>query len=143
MKFINDVNVQEYETSLDELGLLANVSSDAFKPLNMLTNRTNTVRGYYCCDDRVSVACINGTIKLVLFDLNPKSSTEHDTNEFFMGETKPLLISMPKNVAFCWQCISSIDAIVVTTMKNYNCVIDPHSEEKQVEQLGFAIPYTF
>ena len=143
MKFINDVSIHEYEVTIDELGTLANVCNDSFKPVNVLTNRTNTIRGYYCCDDKVMIACVNGTIKLVLFDLNQKSSTEHDINEFFMGEAKPLLITIPKNVAFSWQCISSIDSIVVTTMKNYNCVINPYSEDKQIEQLGFAIPYTF
>jgi len=143
MKFIDNVKVEKLEIVTDELGWSLQISDDAFKPIQTIVNRKDAIRGYYVCNYNVNIVCICGMIKLILFDMNEDSATKYDTNEFFIGEREPFLISIPPFVAFAWKCISDVGSNVVLTMKNYKQIIDPFSEDLQTEQIGFPIPYKF
>jgi|GEM_PF-6106706 len=143
MKFIDNVKVEKLEIVTDELGWSLYVSDNAFKSVQTIVNRKDAIRGYYTCDYSVNMVCVNGMIKLILFDTNEDSATKYDINDFFMGERNPFLITIPPFVAFSWKCVSDTGSIVILTMKNYKQLIDPFNEDLQTEQLGFTIPYKF
>ena len=78
------------------------------------------------------ITCIDGMIKLVLFDGRPNSKTFNEIDEFFIGESNPLLVKVPKNVWHGFKCISDEESIVINVpTKPYN-----HSEPDE-----FRLPY--
>ena len=60
-----------------------------------------------------NVCCIQGMIKLVLFDSRKDSPTFKEINQFYLGIHNPLLIQIPSNIYHGWMCISQEEAIVV------------------------------
>ncbi len=80
-----------------------------------------------------NVACVEGMIKLVLYDPRPESPTYGEINEFFIGIHNPTLVQIPPNVFHGWKCISEREAIIVNIpTKPYNYTkpdevrVDPH-----------------
>ena len=59
-----------------------------------------------------NLACIAGTIKLVLVDTRAGSPTAGTVNEFFLGSQNPTLVQVPNLVYHGWKCISTETAIV-------------------------------
>lgn len=79
---------------------------------------------------------IKGMIKTVLYDRRAGSSTEGETNEFFMGERNPIVVTIPKGVLHGMKGIGPETGILlnlVTEPYNYRepdeYRVDPHSGE--------------
>lgn len=60
-----------------------------------------------------NVACVQGMIKLVLYDPREQSPTFKQINKFYLGLHNPLLLHIPKGVYHGWMCVSPEEAIVV------------------------------
>jgi dTDP-4-dehydrorhamnose 3,5-epimerase len=83
-----------------------------------------------------NVACLQGTIKLVLFDARENSPTYKEINEFFLGIHNPMLVQIPPFVYHGWKCVSLEEAIVInipTELYNYEKPdefrLDPHNND--------------
>ena len=69
-----------------------------------------------------NVACVKGMIKLALCDLREDSPTHGEVMEIFMGEHKPILVHIPKEVYHGWKCVSENEAYIIncpTELFNY------------------------
>lgn len=69
-----------------------------------------------------NIACINGMIKLVLYDDREKSKTKKETNEFTIGERNPTIVKIPPEVWHGFKTITGEYAIVLnvpTELYNY------------------------
>ncbi len=65
-----------------------------------------------------NITAIKGMLKLVLYDGRSTSPTNGEINEFFIGEHKPMLVHVPKNIYHGWKCIGQDEALVI------NCVTE-------------------
>ncbi len=86
-----------------------------------------------------NVVCVRGMIKLALFDDREGSPTRGTVQEIFMGEHRPVLVHIPKEVYHGWKCVSEYEAYVVnmpTALYNYD---DP--DEHRLPWDAPEIPY--
>jgi len=67
--------------------------------------------------------CVNGKVKLALYDAREDSSTFKEINEFILGLEEPKLIQIPSGVYHGFKCISANEAIVI------NVVTEPYNKE--------------
>jgi dTDP-4-dehydrorhamnose 3,5-epimerase len=84
-------------------------------------------------------ACINGRMRLALYDARPKSKTRGEINEFELGLDNPLLVKIPRNVYHGFKCVSASEAIVInvpTLSYNYK-----KPDEFRIDAYDNGIPY--
>ncbi|MBU4193675.1 MAG: dTDP-4-dehydrorhamnose 3,5-epimerase family protein [Actinobacteria bacterium] len=60
-----------------------------------------------------NVVCVRGMIKLGLYDGRKGSGTEGEVMEIFLGENRPVLVHIPREVHHGWKCVSEEEAYVV------------------------------
>ncbi len=88
-----------------------------------------------------NLACVQGMLKLALYDDRESSRTRGEVNEFFVGEHNPLLIHIPAGVKHGWKCISQYEAVVVnvpTEVYDYN-----NPDELRTDPYSNDIPYSW
>jgi dTDP-4-dehydrorhamnose 3,5-epimerase len=86
-----------------------------------------------------NVACVQGMIKLALYDPREDSPTFNQVDQFYMGVHQPLLVQVPRGVYHGWMCVSQEEAVVVnipTEVYNYE---DP--DEHRLDAHNNDIPY--
>ncbi len=86
-----------------------------------------------------NVACVQGMIKLALYDPREDSPTFNQVDQFYLGAHQPLLVQIPRDVYHGWMCVSPEEAIVVnipTESYNYK---DP--DEHRLDAHNNDIPY--
>lgn len=78
-----------------------------------------------------------GMIKLVLYDSRPKSRTNGEITELFIGEENYCLVTIPPNIWNGFKCVGLKIAVVA------NCTDKPYksSEVQRMDPLGTKIPY--
>ncbi len=65
--------------------------------------------------------CIQGTVKLGLYDARENSATRGEVNEIYLSEHRPALVRIPPGVYHGWMCVSDVESIVVNvTTECYN-----------------------
>jgi dTDP-4-dehydrorhamnose 3,5-epimerase len=89
--------------------------------------------------DRVFVSV--GVLKWVLYDLRENSPTKHMINEFYMGERRPGLLTIPPYVAHATQNVGTIEAVFVNMPTRAYEHADPDKYRIPVE--SGVIPYSF
>ena len=60
-----------------------------------------------------NVACVQGMIKLVLYDAREQSPTYKLVDQFYLGLHNPLLVQIPKGIYHGWMCVSQEEAIIL------------------------------
>ena len=60
-----------------------------------------------------TITCVNGMLKLVLYDKRENSPTKGELQEFYIGEHNPLLVQIPPGVCHGWKCVSQEEAIAL------------------------------
>ncbi len=85
----------------------------------------------------LNYAVVIGTIKLVLYDDRPTSSTHGELQEIFVGEPNYCLIKIPPMVWNGFKGIGTVPAVVA------NCATIPHdpSEIERLDPTSNRIPY--
>ena len=85
----------------------------------------------------LNYACVEGRIKLVLYDSREDSPTRGELMEIFLGPDNYLLVLIPPNVWNGFKGMSAPYAIVA------NCCTHPHDPSRSVRMDPFdnAIPY--
>ena len=83
--------------------------------------------------------CIQGKMRLALYDARPKSPTYKEVNDFVISLESPMLVHIPKNVYHGFKCVSDIEAIVINTVTfpyNYK-----NPDEYRLDPYDNDIPY--
>lgn len=83
----------------------------------------------------------SGTAKIVLYDNRPESKTYGKINEIYLGEEKPGLVIIPKNVFHAVQNVGSNEVVFI------NMPSQPYNHENpdryRVDPASGEIPYEF
>lgn len=87
----------------------------------------------------LNYAVVQGTIKLVLYDDRPESSTHGELMELFVGEGNYVLVKIPPQVWNGFKGVGVEPAIVA------NCSTIPHSPDEivRMDPLDNPIPYNW
>ena len=111
-----------------------------FGQVYMTTAYPGVVKGWHYHhkqDDNLTV--VKGMVKLVLYDRRPDSPTCGEISEFFIGEHRPLLVHIPREVAHGFKAVGTEEAIIV------NLVTEPYDyqnpDEFRIEPHGTEISY--
>jgi dTDP-4-dehydrorhamnose 3,5-epimerase len=86
-----------------------------------------------------NIACVDGMIKLALYDGRPESPTYRQTNQFYIGVHNPMLVQVPPGVFHGWTCVSQEEALIV------NIPTEPYDranpDEERLDPHKNDIPY--
>jgi dTDP-4-dehydrorhamnose 3,5-epimerase len=143
---IEDVKTKNLKVIPDERGRLMEIlrQDDSlflkFGQVYMTTTYPEVVKAWHKHEKQAdNVACIQGMIKLVLYDPRKKSSTYKEVNQFLIGIHNPMLVQIPAGVYHGWMCLSANEAIIVnipTETYNYE-----HPDEQRIDPHDNDIPY--
>ena len=121
MKLIEGVRVKTLRVLPDERGRLMEVlrSDDAvffkkFGQAYITTAYPGAIKAWHFHKKQTdNFACIEGMMKVVLYDNRDGSPTKGLINEFFAGIHNPILIQVPPFVIHGFKCVSEREAIVM------------------------------
>ena len=143
---IDGVKVKHLKVIPDERGHLMEILRnddecfEKFGQVYMTTAYPGVVKGWhYHHIQWDNMAVIKGVMKIVLYDGREGSPTKGEVNEFFAGEHRPILLTIPPGVMHGFKCVSQEMAYVVnipTEKYNYD---DP--DEHRVHPHDNDIPY--
>ncbi len=105
-----------------------------FGQVYMTTTYPGVVKAWHKHEKQTdNVACVQGMIKLALYDPREDSPTYGEINQFYIGIYNPELIQIPAGVYHGWMCVSNEEAIIVnvpTEAYNHEAPdeqrLDPH-----------------
>jgi dTDP-4-dehydrorhamnose 3,5-epimerase len=143
---IDGVKTKELRVIPDERGRLMEILRcddnlfSNFGQVYMTTTYPSVVKAWHKHEKQTdNVACIQGMIKLALYDAREKSPTYKEVNEFYLGIHNPLLVQIPAGIYHGWMCVSHEEAIVV------NIPTEPydhqHPDEQRLDPHQNDIPY--
>jgi dTDP-4-dehydrorhamnose 3,5-epimerase len=154
---IDGVMVKQLKVIPDERGrLMECLRSDdelfvRFGQMYVTTTYPGVVKGWHLHDAQWdNIVCAKGMLKLVLHDGrgaageaaavgHEPSPTAGETDEFFIGEHRPLLVRVPPGVWHGWKCVSVEEAFVVnapTEVYKYDA-----PDQRELPHDTGAIPY--
>ena len=132
---IDGVKTKQLKVLPDERGRLMEILRRdeslflKFGQVSMTTTYPNVVKAWHKHEKQTdSVACLQGMIKMALYDAREKSSTFKEVNEFYLGIHNPLLIQIPAGVYHGWMCVSQEEAIII------NIPTEPYNHDQPDEQ---------
>ncbi len=70
---------------------------------------------YDVSGDHVGLSCLQGTMRLVIFDARREFPSFGAMQEYFLGEHRPMRIDIPAGVYFGWQNTSRADLMLWLT----------------------------
>ena len=119
---INGVKVKKLKVICDERGRLMEMlrnDDDLFIKFGQsyaTTAYPGVVKGWHYHKKQIdNFVCVQGMMKVVLYDNREDSPTKGEVNEFFMGEYNPILLQIPALVLHGFKCISETAAMVINT----------------------------
>jgi len=143
---IKDVKTKNLKVIPDERGRLMEILRQdnslflKFGQVYISTTYPEVVKAWHKHEKQAdNVACIQGMIKLVLYDSREKSSTYKEVNQFYLGVHNTMLIQIPAGVYHGWMCVSTEEAIIVnipTEAYNYE-----YPDEQRLDPHNNDIPY--
>jgi dTDP-4-dehydrorhamnose 3,5-epimerase len=113
---------------------------EKFGQVYMTTAYPGVVKAWHYHKRQVdNFICIQGMMKVVLYDAREGSPTHGEVNEFFMGIHNPIRLRIPKGVYHGFKCISTDEAVVI------NVPTEPYHRDRPDEHRAPAhdpsIPY--
>jgi dTDP-4-dehydrorhamnose 3,5-epimerase len=140
---IDGVKTKQLKVIPDERGRLMEIlrNDDSlfaqFGQIYMTTTYPGVVKAWHLHKKQTdNVVCLQGMIKLALYDSRADSPTHRELNEFYLGIHNPLLVQIPAGVFHGWMCVSEDEAIVVnipTEAYDYDQPdehrLDPHKND--------------
>jgi len=143
---IDGVKVKGLKVVPDERGRLMEIlrqDDDLFQKFGqvyMTTTFPGVVKDWHCHKIQTdNVACVQGMIKLALFDSRKDSPTKGKVDEFYLGIHNPLLVQIPAGVYHGWMCVSQEEAIIVNIPTEVYVYKQP--DEFRVDPHKNDIPY--
>ena len=86
-----------------------------------------------------NITCVQGMIKLVLFDPREDSPTQGEVVQLYLGTHNPLLVQVPPQIYHGWMCISPEEALIVNCPTEAYNADDP--DEVRLDPHVNSIPY--
>jgi dTDP-4-dehydrorhamnose 3,5-epimerase len=140
---IDGVKTKKLRVIPDERGRLMEILRNddelfrQFGQVYMTTTYPGVVKAWHMHKKQSdNVACVQGMIKLVLFDPREHSPTYKQVDQFYLGLHNPLLVQIPEGIFHGWMCVSSEEAIIVnipTERYDYDNPdefrLDPHDND--------------
>jgi len=140
---IKEVYTKKLRVIPDERGRLMEIlrnDDDMFQKFGqvyMTTTYPGVVKAWHWHKNQTdNVCCIQGMIKLVLYDPREDSPTFQEVDQFYIGIHNPLLVQIPAHVYHGWMCVSQEESIVVNVpSESYNREdpdehrLDPHKND--------------
>jgi len=118
---IDGVKTKELKPIADERGWLMEVLRcddevfEKFGQAYITTTYPDVVKAWHQHKKQTDVvACIKGSVKVVLYDARKDSPTHGEVNEFTIGEDNHLLVVIPPGVYHGWTCISKDTAFILS-----------------------------
>jgi dTDP-4-dehydrorhamnose 3,5-epimerase len=143
---IKGVYTKELRVIPDERGRLMEIlrnDDDIFQKFGqvyMTTTYPGVVKAWHMHKNQTdNVCCVQGMIKLVLYDSRKESPTYKEINHFYLGVHNPLLVQIPSNVYHGWMCVSQAEAVVVNVPTETYDYSDP--DEHRLDPHENDIPY--
>ena len=113
---------------------------EKFGQVYMTTTYPGVVKAWHMHKNQTdNVACVQGMIKLALYDSREDSATHKEVNEFFLGIHSPMLVQIPSGVFHGWMCISEEEAIVINVPTEVYDYENP--DEQRLDPYQNDIPY--
>jgi dTDP-4-dehydrorhamnose 3,5-epimerase len=113
---------------------------ERFGQVYMTTTYPGVVKAWHLHKkQKDNVVCVQGTIKLAVYDPREESPTYKEVNEFYLGTHNPLLVQLPEGVYHGWMCVSLEEAIVVNVPTEVYNREDP--DEFRLDPHANDIPY--
>lgn len=120
---INGVSVKKLKIISDERGRLMEIlrSDDSvfkkFGQVYMTTAYPGVVKAWHWhAKQEDNFTCVQGKMRLALYDARENSPTHTEINDFIMGQDDPILVVIPKMVYHGFKCVSDCEAIVINTV---------------------------
>jgi dTDP-4-dehydrorhamnose 3,5-epimerase len=140
---IDGVKTKRLRVIPDERGRLMEILRNddelflQFGQVYMTTTYPGVVKAWHFHKEQSdNVACVQGMIKLVLYDPREQSPTFKHVDQFYLGLHNPLLVQIPRGIYHGWMCVSPEEAIIVnipTERYNHDSPdefrIDPHDND--------------
>ncbi|GAH02754.1 unnamed protein product [marine sediment metagenome] len=140
---IDGVKTKKLKVIPDERGRLMEILRNdddvfiQFGQVYITTTYPGVVKAWHLHKEQSdNVACVQGMIKLVLYDPREQSSTFKQVDQFYLGLHNPLLVQIPMGVYHGWMCVSTEEAMIVnipTDLFNYDSPdefrVDPHDND--------------
>ena len=143
---IEGVKIKKLKVIPDERGRLMEILRaddevfEKFGQVYMTTTYPGVVKGWHFHKVQSdNVACMQGMIKLVLYDQREGSPTFNDITELYLGVHNPILVHIPAEVCHGWMCVSAEEAIIINTpTEPYDY---EHPDENRIDPHDNEIPY--
>ncbi len=120
MELIEGVASQSLKMIVDERGWLMEIMRsdwdlfNGFGQVYVTTAFPQVVKAWHLHHKQTDhMACIRGTVKIVLYDDRPNSKTKGMVNEFVMGERNPTVVKVPPYVWHGFKVLGEEQAFVV------------------------------
>jgi dTDP-4-dehydrorhamnose 3,5-epimerase len=143
---IDGVNIKKLRVIPDERGRLMEIlrrDDDLFKEFGqvyMTTTYPGVVKAWHMHKKQAdNLACIQGMVKIALYDDREKSPTYKEVSQYYTGIHNPMLIQIPPGVYHGWMCISKEEAVVVNIPTEMYNLEDP--DEHRLDPHKNDIPY--
>jgi dTDP-4-dehydrorhamnose 3,5-epimerase len=143
---IEGVKIKQLRVIPDQRGRLVEIlraDDDLFVKFGqvyMTTTYPGVVKAWHLHKKQIdNIACVQGMIKLAVYDPREDSPTYKEVNEFYLGTHNPLLVQLPAGVYHGWMCVSQEEAIVVNVPTEVYDREDP--DEFRLDPHQNDIPY--
>lgn len=117
---IEGIKIKQLKVIPDERGRLMEIlrADDdlfvTFGQVYMTTTYPGVVKAWHFHKKQTdNVACIQGTIKLAVYDPREGSPTYKEIDEFYLGTHNPVLVQIPPHVYHGWMCVSQEEAFII------------------------------
>ena len=145
---IDGVVIKQLERRADERGYLMEMlrSDDdvfvSFGQSYIALNYPGVIRAWHFHKKQEDIfICVKGMIKAVLYDSREGSSTHGEVNEFFMGDSNPILLKIPVGVMHGYKTIGTEPSLLV----NFPTLSYNHEEPDEFREPydSEKIPYSW
>ncbi len=143
---IKGVTVKRLNVIVDERGRLMEILRrddpmfEKFGQVYMTTAKPGVVKAWHYHKKQDDFfTCIQGKMRLALYDARRRSPTHGEVNEFLVSLDDPMLVSIPKRVYHGFKCVSECEAVVINIPTRAYDRNDP--DEYRMDPYENAIPY--
>ncbi len=143
---IDGVKVKELKVVPDDRGRLMEIlrsDDDIFKKFGqvyMTTAFPGVVKAWHYHKSQTDCfTCVNGKIRLAVYDARKDSPTYKEVNEFVISLERPVLVQIPPLVYHGFKCVGDTEAFVINTVtKPYD---HKNPDEHRVDPYDNDVPY--
>jgi len=145
-KMIEGVKVKKLKVIPDERGRLMEILRNddemflKFGQVYMTAVYPGVVKAWHYHKKQTdNVTCVQGMVKLALYDNRPETSTYKQTQELFIGVHNPVLVQIPPQVLHGFKGVSQNEALVINVPDRVYNYEKP--DEYRMDPYDENIPY--